>query len=470
MLGWAAGCLFSAGCAVSPGEFRLVSEAQIASAAPLPVRAIYEGAVRGTVVGLINHPVSSTSAGIAAFKNRTRELVPVEAFLSDANETPDARAPGTAGFERFLDQNGLAPATRGTLAFHVDGEAFFSRLNQSIAEAKSSIDWMVFIFDNDDFALSVADRLKARSGEVKTRVMMDRLGSVMAGYSPPATPLPAGFAMPHSISHYLRHRSDVRVRKQPNPWLVSDHTKVLMFDRTTAYLGGMNIGREYRSEWHDLMAEIRGPIVEELARAFDRSWRRSGYLGDIHLLAPRRPRPSSGTAADGIPIRLLETAPWVYDIERAQIAAIRASRRQIVVITPYFTSKAMLVELQRAAARGVDVRVILPRDIDSEVMRLTNAEFAARMAEGGVKIHQFPGIMHLKAAIYDGWVCLGSANMDTLSLRINREKNIAFSDPETVARFRRQVVERDLRRSTRLSIKVLQAGRASWIMPLGKQL
>jgi len=232
----------------------------------------------------------------------------------------------------------------------------------------------------------------------------------------------------------------------------------------------MNIGREYRSEWHDLMAELHGPIVAELARDFDRSWRLAGSFGDLHLLDRRRPKLPAATAADGIAIRLLETAPWVYDIERAQIAAIRASRRQIVVLTPYFTSEAMLVELQRAAARGVDVRVMLPREIDSEVMRLSNAETAARMAEGGVKIHQFPGIMHLKAAIYDGWVCLASANMDTLSLRINREKNIAFSDPETVGRFRRQVVERDLERSRRLSLKELQAGRAGWIRLVGKQL
>jgi len=51
------------------------------------------------------------------------------------------------------------------VAFHLDG-AFFSRLNESIADAKSSIDWMVFIFDNDDYALSGADRLKSRTGNV----------------------------------------------------------------------------------------------------------------------------------------------------------------------------------------------------------------------------------------------------------------------------------------------------------------
>ena len=103
-------------------------------------------------------------------------------------------------------------------------------------------------------------------------------------------------------------------------------------------------------------------------------------------------------------------------------------------------------------------------------MQLSNGETAAQLAEHGVKIYGFPGLMHLKAAIYDGWVCLGSANMDTLSLRINREKNIAFSDPGTVARFRRQVVDRDLRRSRLMSLRELQAKRAPWVEILGDQL
>jgi cardiolipin synthase len=39
---------------------------------------------------------------------------------------------------------------------------------------------------------------------------------------------------------------------------------------------------------------------------------------------------------------------------------------------------------------------------------------------------------HVKAAIFDGWVCVGSANFDKLSLKVNRELNLATSD-QTVA-------------------------------------
>jgi cardiolipin synthase A/B len=466
----AASAALLGGCAVGPRRVAEVSEAHVASKAPPPVRAIYEGALRSTVVGLVHNPVSSTSGGIAAIKNRTRVLMPPGVYLDVPGDETAVGAPGSAGFERDLDAQGFSKASRGTIDFLVDGKAFFNRLEQAIGEAQSSIDWRVYIFDTDDHALQIADLLKERSRQVKTRIMMDRLGSVMAAYSPPETPMPEGFSQPASIQSYLKRGSRVKVRKQSNPWLVSDHAKVLMFDRKTAFLGGMNIGREYRSEWHDLMVELRGPVVADLARDFDHRWKLAGYFGDVHLFQRPKPAGSEVSAGAGIPIRVLETRPWHYEIERAQIAATRASRRQIVVMTPYFTSDAMMVELQRAAARGVDVRVVLPGRNDSELMHLSNGETAARLAMHGVKIYRYPGLMHLKAAIYDGWVCLGSANMDTLSLRINREKNIAFSDPEAVARFRSQVVDKDLRASRRVGMRELQALRTPWVKIIGDQL
>jgi phosphatidylserine/phosphatidylglycerophosphate/cardiolipin synthase-like enzyme len=39
---------------------------------------------------------------------------------------------------------------------------------------------------------------------------------------------------------------------------------------------------------------------------------------------------------------------------------------------------------------------------------------------------------HIKAAVFDGWACVGSANFDAMSLRINREMNLATADRETV--------------------------------------
>ena len=37
----------------------------------------------------------------------------------------------------------------------------------------------------------------------------------------------------------------------------------------------------------------------------------------------------------------------------------------------------------------------------------------------GVRVYAYPGMTHVKAAIYDGWACVGSANFDKMSLRMS---------------------------------------------------
>jgi phosphatidylserine/phosphatidylglycerophosphate/cardiolipin synthase-like enzyme len=54
------------------------------------------------------------------------------------------------------------------------------------------------------------------------------------------------------------------------------------------------------------------------------------------------------------------------------------------------------------------------------------------MLEHGIRVYLYPGMSHIKAAVYDGWACVGSANFDAMSLRINREMNLATADRETV--------------------------------------
>ena len=90
--------------------------------------------------------------------------------------------------------------------------------------------------------MDFANQLKARSSQVEVKVLLDRMGSIAAGASPPATPMPEDFVAATSIVSYLRHGSKVRVRTFLNPWLSSDHEKMILIDGQYAWLGGMNIG------------------------------------------------------------------------------------------------------------------------------------------------------------------------------------------------------------------------------------
>ena len=110
-----------------------------------------------------------------------------------------------------------------------------------------------------------------------------------------------------------------------------------------------------------------------------------------------------------------------------------------------------MYELAKARHRGVDVRVIMPVEGDTGIMNKSNVIAANTLLEHGVRVYIYPGMSHVKAAVYDGWACLGSANFDKLSLRVNKELNLGISDPGFVETLRRDVFEADMDRSVELT-------------------
>ena len=58
---------------------------------------------------------------------------------------------------------------------------------------------------------------------------------------------------------------------------------------------------------------------------------------------------------------------------------------------------------------------------------------------------------HIKAAVFDGWACVGSANFDKLSFQVNREVNLATSHEPVVNELLERLFIPDLARSTEIN-------------------
>ena len=346
-------------------------------------------------------------------------------------------------WENELDRMTSTTRTSGNIRFLIDGEEYFTRLTEVIAESEVSIDIRTYIYDNDDVALELANILRQKSETVEVKILVDGLADLFATRLD-SNSMPDDVLLPSSISDYLTYESTIDYRKQSNPWFTGDHAKITIVDGRRAFLGGMNIGREYRYDWHDLMMELDGPVVARLQYEFDMSWAKAGMFGDLGWLVTAMkgyPHDESGT---GIPIRILTTSIHDSELYRAQVAAIRRAQNRIFIENAYFSDDKILFELARARRRGVDVRVILSAENDSGILNLSNQKAINTMLQNGIRVYSYPGMTHVKAAIYDGWACLGSANFDKLSLQINREINLGFSDPETVEQLMQKVFYRDL--------------------------
>ncbi len=354
-------------------------------------------------------------------------------------------------WERQLDDLTQRPSSRGTMRFLVDGQAFFTRFIDAVTSAESSISLRTYIFDNDDYAVRIGELLKRRSNEgIDVRILLDGLGTIVSTIEKQPT-LPEDYQGPSSVRRFLEHDSEVEVRQASNPWLTGDHVKTAIIDGQLAFTGGMNIAREYRYDWHDLMIELRGPIVDELQYEFEKAWALAGLFGDLNYVVARlRPRPDNA-GESGHPVRALFTRPGDHEIFRAQREAIRNAQRYIYVQNAYFTDDAMLYELASARRRGVDVRVIMPLVTDRGPITRNNALAANAMLEHGIRVFIYPGMSHVKAAVFDGWACIGSANWDRWSLRINKELNIATSEPAAVAQLERRLFDADFAKSIELT-------------------
>lgn len=463
-----AGVLLSGSCStVSNNTRRLQATDMLTTGGNLA-----KAAFRATAVAVVRQPVTTARLGLSVLWQRPREFISASLPLERAPKPQPATSPGTWQFEKLLDRKHFPRAESGSLKWLVDGPGFFPELDRQIAAARKSINVQVYIFDNDDIAVHYADLLKNRAREVKVHVLFDDMGSTFAATSAPETPGPPGFVPPADIEDYLERGSKVRARRILDPWLVADHTKLLVFDNQSAIVGGMNIGREYYSEWHDLMVSVEGPVVGSLSREFNRAWRKEGPWGDFALVRSptffRRPKPVSS----GIPLRVLRTDPaeGKRQILEASLLAIRASRRRVWIENPYFANDEVVQAVAAAARRGVDVRVVLPAAGDSPIMDAANLATANKLIRAGARVLSYPKMTHMKVMICDDWASVGSANFDTLSMRINRELNLAFSHPAAVRELEKAVFLPDFGKSGKLSLSETESAGSGLAEAIADQL
>ncbi len=395
--------------------------------------------VRSYVIEPINRPftfasrlfyfLTDTIADISrrAYVNRTYP------DIEDADIPAISSGPGMdlEAWEHHLDKLVGSERFSGKIEVLVDGDAYFPRLIESVIDASKSVKVRTYIFDNDDYATALADMLKGQSETVDVKILVDGLGTILAQGAAAGT-VPEDFEAPLAITNYLESESEVQVRSADNPWATGDHSKTTIIDSDHAYIGGMNIGREYRWEWHDMMMRVEGSIVSYIEREFDKTWAYRGVMGDFVLASTTLNNPMPASEQVDHPIRPLLTLPRRSEIYKAQVEAIRNSQSYIYLQNAYLSDAVIIHELAKARLRGVDVRVIIPMEGNHGVMNGNNVVAANKLLKYGVRVFAYPGMSHIKAAIYDGWACVGSANFDKLSFQVNKEMNLGSSDPTFV--------------------------------------
>jgi len=228
-----------------------------------------------------------------------------------------------------------------------------------------------------------------------------------------------------------------------------DHRKILVVDEKIGFVGGYNIGSTYATQWRDTHMRITGPGVWELTSTFVNFWNHNRKHGLPHLEIIRTPDwlPRIQTAANA-PIR------QVYPVRNIYLEAFRRASHHIYLTQAYFIpDKLFLDELLAAAARGVDVRLVVPESSNHVLTDWLSRGQYSKMLRGGISIWLFKNAMvHAKTATVDGvWTTIGTANIDRLSLQGNYEINMSIYDAD-LAETMERVFESDLTNCRRLEL------------------
>ena len=305
----------------------------------------------------------------------------------------------------------------------VGAPATYDALLEAIAAATDHIHLEYYIFRPDRTGKRVLDALveAARRG-VKVRLLYDGFGSV--GLGPACRPLrrAGGLAKPFFPLDPIRRAATMNLR---------NHRKLMVVDGRVGFCGGLNIGDMFL-EWRDLHLRIDGPAVAELQKIFVEDWFFAARQ-DLTLPVFFPEIPKQGATI----VQIVESGPdeSVESIHRLLFAAIASARRTVRIATPYFVpDRAVLVALQTAAMRGVDVRLIVPRVSNHRLTFHAGRSYYDELLAAGVHIHEYvPGMLHTKAMVVDGrFAIVGSANLDVRSFRLNFELMAVLYDPAII--------------------------------------
>jgi cardiolipin synthase len=160
--------------------------------------------------------------------------------------------------------------------------------------------------------------------------------------------------------------------------------------------------------------------------------------------------------AGDIPVTVLapELGQRRRDIYDAYINAFARATTDITITNSYFIPPGrMRRALARAAARGVRVRVIVPRISDVKIVQLASRALYEALLTANIAIYEWSGgVLHAKhAAVDDGWCTVGTFNFDALSIQKNLEVNVAIESTEVNAMLRRRI-GRDLAQSVAVDL------------------
>jgi cardiolipin synthase len=310
-----------------------------------------------------------------------------------------------------------------------DASDFYSALETRIREAKHHVHLEFYLWNGDETGLRFLRLLNDAAGRgVIVRLLLDGVGS--HGFT---EDLLEDFKAAGGHFSWFQSLDPKRNRFFLN---LRNHRKLQIVDGAIAFVGGMNIGREYEGldagpgHWRDVQVEAEGQVVSELQDVFADDW----FFATGEKISATAYFPLAEARAQHL-VHVVLGGPDRRNepISKSIVSLLNEAGDRVWIATGYFVpDDVILAALELAASRGVDVRLLISERNDHPWLVTVGRSYYGQLLAAGVRIFEYSvGINHAKIMLADDqWAMVGSANLDYRSMRLNFELNLLFHSAE----------------------------------------
>ena len=366
--------------------------------------------------------------------DRSRQLLNdyrVGNLSQESKSAPSADC--TDGQYRYLERQGYPVYENTEAEYFADCRAGWERMLKDLRSAEKFIFLEYFIIHPGVMWDPIVEILKEKaSAGVDVRLIYDDVGSI--NY------------VPHNYWKQLEACGIQCVAFNPYRPIYAvvmnhrDHRKITVVDGHIGYTGGMNFSDEYIGEtvrfgeWRDNTMRLEGEAVRSMTLLFLEMWNANRKTDTHEAIASFMPDPrrSAAVTCEGY-VQPYGDSPVDSEIvaENVYLNMINQAGRYVYIYSPYLViDHEMSRALCLAAARGVDVRLVVPEIPDKKTVYALTRSYFPELIEGGVKIYKFtPGFIHSKVFLVDDReAVVGTINLDYRSLTLHFENACLFVD------------------------------------------
>lgn len=336
--------------------------------------------------------------------------------------------------------------------FYTNGRDHYSQLFQDLEHAETCIFIEFYTIHHDLVGEQLVELLTRKAEEgLEVWVMCDFV---------------ANLSTPQKMFQPLVKAGGKVVRVKPYLTHYRSHRKIVSIDQKIAYIGGMNIGKQYanmdkvKNPWRDTQIRLEGACASVLNGYFLKDWfcsiKRCDWQHTISYINQMETKAYEMTSS------LCQFIAGGVDTDKESVkmcylSMIRSAKKRIRIQSPYFIPDASILDaLKTAAASGVEIQLMIPGIKASFFLDPVTNYYSGQLLEYGTKVYKYQGYIHAKTMIIDEELCcIGSVNMDMRSLMVDDEVCGVFYENELVQRYN-QIYEEDITHCTPYTWEVFQ--------------